>query len=247
MDAKQEISKEKAPKRVKAEKKPASRKEGADRRTEGASSSSKKPVPKKDVKIPELKMFGRWDSKIAVNDTGLSAYINLSSRLLPRSAGAYRRPFHKSKAHIAERLAMHMMVPGHQGKRHRITSGRFGGGLSQTLQAVEKALEIIEKKENKNPIEILVRAIENAAVREEIISYQLGSIMARDAVIASPQRRVDKTLRAIAQGAYRKSFGKKKGIENALAEELMAASRGSNESFAIKEKERIEREAVGAR
>src|SRR3989338_2400972 len=156
MNAKQEIPK-KEPKRVKAEKKPASKKaeskkpvpkkEGTDRRTNVHDASGVHSARASSRLVPELKMFGRWDSKVAVNDAGLNAYINLSSRLLPRSAGAYRRPFHKSKAHIAERLAMHMMVPGHQGKRHRITSGRFGGGLYQTLQAVEKAFEIIEKKE----------------------------------------------------------------------------------------------------
>lgn len=221
----------------------------------------KKHVSKKEESMPAMpafKLFGRWDSNVAVNDVGLIAYINLRPRLLPRSAGMHRRPFHKSKMHIAERLALHMMVPGHQGKRHRITSGIFAGGFSQILCSIEKAMEIIEKKENArlasegrpanaNPIEVLVRAIENSAVREEVISYQLGSIMARDAVITSPQRRVDKTLRAIAQGTYRKTFNKKKGLENALADELIAASKGSNESHAIKERERIEREAEGSR
>ncbi len=248
----------------KAEAKATAKKETAakaERKPVAKKNEPKKHASKKEESMPAMpafKLFGRWDSNVAVNDVGLAAYINLRPRLLPRSAGAYRRPFHKSKMHIAERLALHMMVPGHQGKRHRITSGIFAGGFIQILSSIEKAMEIIEKKENTrltsegrpanaNPIEVLVRAIENAAVREEVISYQLGSIMARDAVITSPQRRIDKTLRAIAQGTYRKTFNKKKGLENALADELIAASKGSNESHAIKERERIEREAEGSR
>ncbi|MBI2970797.1 MAG: 30S ribosomal protein S7 [Candidatus Aenigmarchaeota archaeon] len=203
--------------------------------------------PAQKVELPHLKLFGRWDSNVEVSDHGLKAYVNLKPCLLPRSGGVYRRPFHKSKMHIAERLALHMMVPGHRGRHHELSSGRFGGGMMQTLGAVEKAMEIIETKEKKNPVEVMVRALENSAAREEITSYQLGSIVARDAVITSPQRRVDKTLRNFAQGTYRRSFGKKKSIAEALAEELISASKGSNDSHAIKEKERLEREAIGTR
>lgn len=195
----------------------------------------------------DFKLFGRWNSNIEVKDKSLKDYINLDAKFLPRSAGINRGRFHKSKNHIAERLALSMMVPGHQGKRHRLSSGHFGGGYTTILKNIEKAFELIEKKENKNPIEVLVTAISNAAPREEIISYQLGSIMAREAVVTSPQRRVDKTLRMFAQSSYRKSFNKKKSIYEALADEIIAASRGSPDSFAIKERERIEREASGAR
>jgi small subunit ribosomal protein S7 len=197
--------------------------------------------------VAPFKLFGRWDSTgIEVKDPGLKPYINLEPRLLPRSAGKLRRPFHKSKAHIVERLALHVMVPGHQGKKHKVTSGPKGGHLYRALDAVEKALELVEKAENKNPIEILVRAIENSSVREEIISYQIGSVVAREAVITAPQRRIDKTLRLFAQGSYRSSFNKNSSIAQALANEILAAYRGKD-SFTLKEKERIEREASGAR
>lgn len=195
----------------------------------------------------DVKLFGRWDSNVEVSDPSLKPYINLEPRMLPRSAGSHRARFHKSRMHITERLVLHMMVPGHTGKRHRLTSGTMAGGFMNCLRAVEKALDIIEKKEGKNPIEVLVRAIENAAVREEIISYQLGSIMAREAVISAPQRRVDKTLRYFAQGTYRKAFHSKRGLEHALAEEILAAYHGSQDSTALREKERIEREAMGSR
>jgi small subunit ribosomal protein S7 len=206
---------------------------------------AKKEAPK--IKAPSLNLFGRWSSDVEVIDPSLKNYINLKGRLLPRSAGIYRQRFHKSKAHILERMALHLMVPGHLGRKHRLTSGKFGGGFNKTLLAVEKSLEIMEEKEKKNPVEIFVRALENAGPREEIMSYQLGSIVARDAVVTAPQRRVDKAMRLFAQGAYRKSFSKKKSIEQALAEEILAAYHNSSESLAIKDRERMEREASGAR
>lgn len=206
-----------------------------------------KPVRKREKTKFDVKLFGRWDSNIAINDPSLAGYINLEPRILPRSAGVQRGRFHKSKMHIVERLALKLLVSGHTGKKHRLTSGKFSGNYNNVVGVVEEALAIVEKKENKNPIEVLVQAVENAALREEVISYQLGSIMAREAVITAPQRRVDKTLRLFAQSAYRRAFNKKKGLAEALADELLAAYRGSADSFAIKEKERIEREATGAR
>lgn len=215
---------------------------------ERARTKVRKAITKKEIILPEMKLFGKWDSKVEVKDIGLSHYIGLKPRLLPRSAGINQKHrFHKSKMHIAERLALHMMVPGHTGKRHRITSGTMSGGFMKVMGIVEKAFRIIEEKTKKNPVEVFVKAIENASVTEEIISYQLGSIMARDAVITAPQRRVDKALRSFAQGAYKATFRKKTTAEEALANEIIAASNNSNESHAIKEKERMESEASGAR
>ena len=93
---------------------------------------------------------------------------------------------------------------------------------------------------------IACRSLQKCLLREEIISFQVGSVMAREAVVTSPQRRVDKTLRFLAQGAYRKSFNKKTTIAQALADEIIASAAGK-ESFAVREKERIEREAAGSR
>lgn len=202
---------------------------------------------KERKKFTDIKIFGKWTSEAEIKDIGLKKYINIDARVIPRSAGIHRRPFHKSRMHIIERLALHLLVSGHQGKRHRISSGRFGGNFYTILRSVEKALDIVEKKEGKNPIQILVSAVENAAIREEIISYQMGSIMAREAVISSPQRRVDKALRIIAQSSYRKAFSSKTHISLILADEVIAAARGSGDSVTVKERERIEREASGAR
>ena len=232
---------QKKPKHLKKHETPppsASKKTGA-----GKQSPSKEGSPL----IKELKLFNRWSSDVPVEDPGLRNYINLSPRILPRSAGAHRERFHKSNMHIVERLALDITVSGHSGKRHRLTSGKFTGQYYNAMKNVEKALSIIEERKKANPIGILVKAIENAALREEIISFQVGSIVAREAVVTAPQRRIDKTLRFIAHGAYKKSFNSKKKLAIALADEISAAADGSSQSFAIQEKERIEREAQGAR
>jgi len=140
-----------------------------------------------------------------------------------------------------------LFVPGHRGKRHRISSGRVTGKTTKVWKIMKDSLEIIEKRTKKNPIEVVVRAIENSALREEITSFQVGGIIVRKAVISSPQRRVDYALRLLTQASYQKAMNNPKNMANCLAEELINAYNNSPDSRAIKERERIEREAGGAR
>lgn len=200
--------------------------------------------------MEEIKIFDKWSTKgIEVIDIGLKKYINLQPVVMPRSGGRYaKQQFHKSKMSIVERLMNKLMVPGHRSKKHVLTSGKCVGRSATHCKITKAVFEKIEQKTNKNPIEVLVRAIENSALREEITSYQVGGIMVRRAVITSPQRRVDQALAIITQAAYRKSFGKKENIVDALADEIIAAyNNDASKSEAIKEKQRIEREAEGAR
>jgi len=202
------------------------------------------------MKITEVKIFDKWSTKeIEVKDPGLAKYISLEPVLIPRSGGKYaKQQFHKSKMNIVERLMNRLQVPGHRGKRHVLSSGRCVGKTSIQYKIVKRTFEKIEKETNKNPIEVLIRAIENAALREEIASYQLGGIIVRRAVITSPQRRIDLALRKIVQAAYRKAFGKKENMADVLTNEIIAAyNNDKSKSDAISEKERIEREAEGAR
>ncbi len=198
----------------------------------------------------EIKLFNRWSFEgVEVTDPGLKRYINLTPIIVPKTGGRHAKTqFHKSKLNIVERFINKLMVPGHRGKKHLLTSGRCTGKTFTIAKIVEEVFEKIEKKTKKNPIQVFVKAIENAALREEITSYQLGGIMVRKAVVTSPQRRVDLALRNIVQAAYRKSFGKKKRMVDALVEEILGAYENDpSKSEAIKEKERIEREAEGAR
>lgn len=198
----------------------------------------------------EIKIFGKWDmGGVEVKDAGLKEYINLKPMFVPKTAGRYsKQQFYKSKVNIVERLINRLMVPGHMGKKHVISSGRATGKYFTHYNTVKAAFKRIEKQTKRNPIEVLIRAIENAARREEIAAYQVGGIIIRRAVVTSPQRRVDLALRVITQTAYKQSFGKKENMAAALANEIIAAAANdASKSAAVKEKERIEREAEGAR
>jgi small subunit ribosomal protein S7 len=200
--------------------------------------------------MEEMKVFNKWStSGIRLKDFGLEKYINLDSRIVPLSGGRLaKKQFHKSKMNIVERLANKMQVPGHHGKKHIFTSGRASGKTIIHYKIIEQAFEKIEHQVKKNPIEVLVQAIENSAPREEITQYQVGGIMLRRAVITAPQRRVDLALSNIVQAAYKKSFGKKDTMVDALITEIVGAfNNDAQKSEAIKEKERHEREAEGAR
>ncbi len=202
----------------------------------------------KKTKKEELKLFGKWSCDVEVKDLGLKRYITLTPRLFPKSSGIYaKHRFYKSRAHIVERLITHLMQPGHVGKRHRRTSGHMGGAFQRAAKIVEKTFELIEKETKRNPVEVFIRALENAAPCEEVVGYQVGGIIARLPVVISPQRRIDKALRAFVQGSYAAALNKKLRIHEALARELIAAAKNSTESFAIREKQRLEQEAEGAR
>lgn len=197
-----------------------------------------------------MKIFDKWGTEgIEVKDAGLRKYINLQPVIIPRSGGRHaKHQFHKSKMSIVERLMNKMMVPGHKGKKHVLTSGRVVGKTQIIYKIVRSAFEKIEKQTGKNPIEVFVGAIQNSALREEITAYQVGGIIMRRAVIASPQRRVDLSLKNIVHTAYKRSFGKKETMSDALANELVAAyNNDSSKSEAVKDRERVEREAEGAR
>lgn len=197
----------------------------------------------------EVKIFNRWPTQgVETLDTGLRNYINLQSSVVPRSGGRHRQQFHRSKMSIVERLITKLMVPGHHSKKHRITSGKVVGKYFTNYKIVEKTFEKIEGMTKKNPIEVLVRAIENAAQREEIANYQVGGIIVRRSVITSPQRRVDIALRNITQAAYRKSFGKKESIVDSLTNEIIGAyNNDKSKSEAVSERERLEKESESAR
>ena len=200
--------------------------------------------------MEKIKLFNKWDIEgITVNDSGLKNYISLKPVVIPKTFGrTAKKQFHKSQMNIVERLVNHLYVSGHRGKKHLITSGRNVGKTFKIWKVIEDTFKILEEKTKKNPVEVFVKALENAALREEITSFQVGGIIVRKAVVTAPQRRVDLAIRLIVQGAYQKSFNKPKKMADTLADEIFAAySYDPQNSHAIKEKERIEREAAGAR
>jgi len=205
---------------------------------------------KKEPKV-KFKIFDRWDTSIEVHDMGLKAYINLSPVLVPYSAGrTVKKQFHKSKKNIVERLMAKLFVAGHKGKKHWRTSHHNTGKITTVHKIVEKAFEIIEQKTKKNPIEVLVRAIEAGSPKEGTATIEYGGMRYPKAVDLAPQRRIDLALRWITQGAYAASAaaGTKKRIWETLADEIIAtANKDAAKSNCIKKKTELERQAAASR
>ncbi len=197
----------------------------------------------------ELLTMGRWDaSEVEIEDDGLVRYINLDNILAPRSKGRHsERQFYKSDVPIVERLLTRLYVAGHRGKKHYIDSGHNTGSSTKLWKIIEQSFEEIEEETGENPIQVLVDAIENSAPAEEVVTYQRGGVRARKAVLVSPQRRVDLALRLLAQGAYEKRLASEDDAVETISNELMLAADGDDNARAVREKERREREAEGAR
>jgi len=199
--------------------------------------------------MEDIKVFNIWSVKgITIQDPGLKRYINLEPKIIPKTGARYAGArFHKSKTFIVERLINKVMIPGHKGKKHFISSSNSTGKAQKAYSLVEETFKIIENRVKQNPIAVFVKAIENAAAREEIITIVYGGARYPKAVECAPQRRVDLALRYMVQGAFAKSFNSKKDAVNALAEEIIAAYQLSNSSNAIKKKLDTERQADSSR
>ncbi len=199
--------------------------------------------------MAELKAFNRWSTEgIKVTDQGLVNYINLEPRIVPKTGARYvGNRFHKSRAFIVERLINKLMVPGHKSKKHYKSSYHLTGKVQTVYSLVEKCFRMIESRTKENPIKVFVKALENAAPREEIITIEYGGARYPKAVECAPQRRIDLALRYMTQGAYHKSFNSKKPIEEFLAEEIVNAYKCSSASNAIAKKHEVERQSDSSR
>jgi len=196
-----------------------------------------------------IKAFNRWGVEgIEVTDPGLKNYISLEPRIVPKTGARYAgNRFHKSKVFIVERLINKGMVPGHKSKKHYRSSGLITGKAGTAYQLVENALKKIEQVTKENPIKVLVKAIENAAPREEIITIEYGGARYPKAVECAPQRRIDIALRLMVQGAFHKSFNSKKSSVDFLADEIIFAYKCDPKSHAIGKKNEVERQADSSR
>ncbi len=202
----------------------------------------------------ELKVFGRWSTDdVEVSDPSLRPYINLEPRLLPHTHGRHvKKSFGKANVHIVERLinkvmrsgASHSKAGGHFMRReHRSVMGK----KMKVYEVVKEAFMIIERRTKQNPIQVLVRAIENSAPREDTTTIAFGGIRYHMAVDVSPLRRLDIALKNIALGASIKCYRNKTTFAQALADEIIAAANADPKSYAYSKKEEIERIAQSSR
>jgi len=196
----------------------------------------------------QFKIFDLYDMKnINVEDIGLKSVINLQPKLILKSHGRNFQKFGQTKVNIVERLINKISVAGHRGKKHKIEIGHTTGKYSKNAKIVLEAFKLIEKKIQRNPVEVLIKAIENSAPRDEITVIEYWGARYPQAVDVSPLRRVNLALRNIVHGASDKAFNKKKTIVQGLAEEIIMASEKNGESFAIKKKKESEAQADSAR
>jgi small subunit ribosomal protein S7 len=186
----------------------------------------------------EIRLFGEWSFKdIKIRDPGLERYVCLDPIHVPHSGGRQEsRRFQKSRVSIIERLVNDLMHPGSS-----------GGEKLRVINAVRNAFKIVELKTGRNPIEVLARAVENAAPCEDTTRIGYGGIVYRQSVDVSPQRRVDMALRHIVQGAKQSAFSNRKTLEETLADQLIGTANNDTNIFAIRRREEIERVALSSR
>lgn len=183
-------------------------------------------------------LFGKWSFKdVEVKDPGLKRYICLRPIIVPLSMGRHEHNrFAKSEVNIVERLVNQLMRPG-----------KNAGKKARAIKFVKNAFEIIHLQTGRNPVEVLVRAVENAAPCEDTTRIMYGGIVYHQSVDISPQRRVDLALRWLAEGARMAAFSNPKTFEECLAEEIILAANKDLKSYAIQRRNELERIALHAR
>ncbi len=191
-------------------------------------------------------LFRKWHlSEIEIKDIGLKTAISLKKTIMPMDFGrsALRR-FNKADVNIVERLVNKMM---HFGKKNAKNTGRMAGKKIHIYNVVKTAFEIIHLKTGKNPVEVLVRAIENSAPNEDTTRIVYGGTVYHVSVDVAPLRRVDLALRFIADGVKEATFSNPKPIEEFLAEHLILSANNDPASPSVKRKNELERIAQASR
>lgn len=189
-------------------------------------------------KPPEIKIYDKWGTdEIEIGDPGLEKYLSVKPTLFPHSGGRHEhKRFRKASLNIVERLVNNMMRPG-----------RAGGKKTKAIGIVRNALDLVNLKTGKNPVEILVKAVENTAPAEDVTRIAYGGIVYPISIDISPLRRIDIALRFMTDGARQASFSNAKTIDECLAEEILYAGQRDNRSFAVRKRDEMERVALASR
>jgi len=203
-------------------------------------------MSRQSLEYPNLLLWGRWDlSGVRVEDEGLTNVISVKPILVPHSGGRHEhKKFGKTRVNIVERLVNEMM---HFGKKYAKNTGRMGGKKQKASSIVKAAFVIVELKTGQNPVQQLVKAIENAAPNEDTTRLSYGGVVYHQSVDISPVRRVDLALRFISEGVRTAAFGSPRTVEEVLADEIIQAAAGDSNSFSVKKKNEQERVAMASR
>ncbi|HIJ08601.1 TPA: 30S ribosomal protein S7 [Candidatus Bathyarchaeota archaeon] len=186
----------------------------------------------------EIKLFQKWSFKeVKVEDLGLQRYLNLTPMTTPHSMGRHEHQrFRKANVNIVERLANGLMRPG-----------KNAGKKAKASNIVRQSFEIMNLRTGKNPIELLVKAVENSAPCEDTTRISYGGVVYHLSVDIAPQRRIDLALRHITEGARAASANNPRSIQETLADELVLAANNDIKSAGVSKRNEIERVAQSSR
>ncbi|EIJ87760.1 small subunit ribosomal protein S5e [Nematocida parisii] len=186
-----------------------------------------------------IKLFGRYSyDDIEINDVSLKPYINVHTRVsVPHTGVSYcKKQFAKANMPLTMRLAHGLM-------RH----GRNTSKALLVLKAVRDAFIIIERLTKKNPMQILVDACINSGPRESTARVGKGGSAKRSSVDVSPLRRLNLAIEFLTTGMRKAAFKNTKTLPETIADELIAASRGNPNAYAVKKRDEVERVAKSSR
>jgi small subunit ribosomal protein S7 len=189
-------------------------------------------------KKQDILLFQKWTfTEISVKDPGLQRYINLTPMTLPHSMGRHEHQrFRKARVNIVERFINGFMRPGkNAGKKARATN------------IVKHAFEIINIRTEKNPIEILVQAVENSSPAEDTTRLSYGGVVYHLSVDIAPQRRIDLALRNLTEGARKNAANNPRSLPETIADELILAAHNDIKSAGVAKRNEIERIAQSSR
>jgi len=191
----------------------------------------------------EIKLFNKWTfDGVVISYISLHDYIAVKQKFkhfvyVTLTSGRYNmKRFRKAQCPIVERLVNALMF-----------HGRNNGKKLMAVRIVQHAMDIIHLLTDKNPLQILVDAIINSGPREDSTRIGSAGTVRRQAVDVSPLRRVNQAIYLLTTGAREASFRNIKTISECLADELINASKGSSNSYAIKKKDELERVAKSNR
>ena len=182
------------------------------------------------------RLFEQWPvTNIEFGDPSTERYITVTpvAHTLGRHAN---KQFKKSQISIVERLINRLMQTDENTGKKQLTT-----------RITREAFDIIHSRTDENPVQVLVRAVENSAPREETVRLKYGGISVPKAVDVSPQRRVDQALMFIAQGVHRSTFKSDTDAAEALASQLIGGSNDDVNTYSVEQKEEKERVAAAAR
>ncbi|KNB44859.1 40S ribosomal protein S5 [Blastocystis sp. subtype 4] len=192
----------------------------------------------------EIKLFGKWTfDDVEVSEVALKDHLAVAPKnatYLPHTAGRYQlKRFRKGQCPLVERLANCLMF-----------HGRNTGKKMNAMKIVEQAFDIINLMTEKNPLQVLVEAVSNAGPREDSTRIGTSGVVRRQAVDVSPFRRVSFALTLLTTGVWFMRLVRLLSVTSRRwlsADELINASKGSSNSYAIKKKDEIERVAKANR